>query len=820
MPITADAPSHPDCVGVGPKGYNSLRLSGRLQPERKEIAEDLVSRYLSGEISQLVARGVSCTQPLYEVAVQGLEIASQVRGDPTPLVTGVELRQISMVPLAGNQVSADLGVKVDLRNPLGERSSIEILRIGLDANLTYAGKLIGFVKSRPTEVPKPRIIRGRGSLDVKVSSVMTLANGGADMAAFAKDVFKRNSISLSIDGMASAEARSNAVGYNLDIGGLRLSLPVTLNGMGGMPDIEMLGYEVPGAAPIGTDGCRSRRQCGVAVKASARIENPSAIGLTVSDFEARIETEDGVPLGVVHANTLDLLPGKNVFSFSGRIFPSTPSFHAAFGKLVAGYLRGEEQQAIVVGTRVGGDSAPWMRGVAEGLRMKVPVQGVPDTFEPVQDVRVASMSASISPRGEPLVTGTVEMKVALPSEISMSMVNDVSIASTDLNVLDTATGGLVGAVDMKGRDVDVRFGGGRMSVSFRDVPVTVKNEETTATFIKDLLLASSRDVSIDGRVSAYVDTVLGKLRLDGFHVQVPSSVSGFNSFAGIGLRILDVNLVGGTDHALDLRVDFDVTNPNEMGLSVGPVTLDLWTSGQEQIKIGEVSVVNLEMKDGIGTVTSYRGVRAKFIIPRTPHEAWLTRVVLSNYIKGVDQQVEARGSSENSGSSFKLVRKALEAVHMPSVLPGNQGNMLIQALMRMPDSKTDDLVPTTVVAKNPFGSTFVITHAEFWIYPCMKYGPDHSCQQYNDERMAEYDHDMHVEVGPHEQVTMPWFTSKVLNLMDYAVILTFQKAMAGEALFRVTGSISFRAGNCPLTVDFAQANILACLDGGACQTAA
>merc|ERR1712190_148929 len=111
-----------------------------------------------------------------------------------------------------------------------------------------------------------------------------------------------------------------------------------------------------------------------------------------------------------------------------------------------------------------------------------------------------------------------------------------------------------------------------------------------------------------------------------------ATVSGFDSFRKSKVTVSRLDVVGGFNGGLDLSVDFSLLNPTNIGVSMGAVTMQLFTSG---VQIGEMSLLSLDLQAGASSV--FNRVPAKYVPPADPSQSAIAEHFLSNYVSGVLQ---------------------------------------------------------------------------------------------------------------------------------------------------------------------------------------
>lgn len=128
-----------------PRGNSTLHVKGELLPGNATDTDDLISRFLDGVSTLVVNQGVMCagSSPLFGPAASSLSLDILFPGNPVPLVDGLAVDGLSMLPKADGSVSMLLNATVTVNSPLGPKAPIVLEAFAMDAELLGAGLDVG-----------------------------------------------------------------------------------------------------------------------------------------------------------------------------------------------------------------------------------------------------------------------------------------------------------------------------------------------------------------------------------------------------------------------------------------------------------------------------------------------------------------------------------------------------------------------------------------------------------------------------------------------------------------------------------------------------
>jgi hypothetical protein len=827
--VTRDDPSDPDCLQFGAKGYNALTMSGRIVPSDHDLADEMMSRYLSGQASDVQARAKSPmadSLPLFNNGMQGLELATVLNGDETPLVVGLDFASATITPVDDDSLKMDMVAVVAMQNPLGESSPLNIMTVDMNVNMSYAGSLIGSAVTGLTSVPEPNEVKGNSDLTVPAKALMNVFDKGKALTAFAKDLIQLETLDVNLDGTTSTQAFCPALGYEMNVAGLPVVLPnpgtnpplppVTVQGMAGLKDVEIVSYKMPGNVPDNTDGCVS--ECGVQMELKARVNNPSPFGLVIGTLNAVVLDKNGVTLGDVTTADLTLGPGDNFVTMKGKLAPEGDEAIAAAADFMSTYMQNLPQLTSVLGVDAGDSPVSWLHDVVNGITMSTTFPGAGDDFEALTEIEIQYMEMELGEDGSASVACKVKAKLNVPEQVNPSIIMDVDFSGMEFDLVYPDTNSAVGHLVLDISEVPVVYEDGYITAKFDKKEMEVKDAEGMAALIKDLMLGPKEKVQMVGTAAPHIVTNMGKLQLSAVPFGGETTMYGFNNLldpqtGAPEMAITKIDIASGDEGVLYLTVDCEVTNPSNVMPEMGSVAMELWTDSGFYIGAVTVDDFTLEASEEMNAVTSFKGVPAKYVQPTESDAAIAAgRLFLSQFVSGVDQNAGLRGSLDGSGTNIDMLKPALSALSTTSVVPGLIGNIMVKSIMSIPSLLHPYDLPTILVVNNPFSTEMVVTSAHNEIFPCRTFTSDTECEKFYDDSAGYYTPDaLSVTVPAMSQVTIETHPVALYSLLTAEMIQTLFSSAGGGSLIRIAGTIDISIGGFKMQVDFSEKDVPICL---------
>lgn len=195
------------------------------------------------------------------------------------------------------------------------------------------------------------------------------------------------------------------------------------------------------------------------------------------------------------------------------------------------------------------------------------------------------------------------------------------------------------------------------------VQVRVTNPEAFGQFSK--IMMQSTTFSLTLIAPSLMITSLG---LPIHHVTLKKTITmkGLQSLPDI--KILTALTKGGTKDHILLSTTCEITNPSDMTLSMGDVSLSLLHDSQQ---VGTVFMNDMILKPGKNTMTA-----TAHYAPKTTAQTASGRTLLAQYVTGKPSTVTITGSPTSSPYVYLL--PALESLHSTTTLPGEPRKMIIR----------------------------------------------------------------------------------------------------------------------------------------------
>eukprot|EP00520_Triparma_pacifica_P017740 CAMPEP_0118657522 /NCGR_PEP_ID=MMETSP0785-20121206/14065_1 /TAXON_ID=91992 /ORGANISM="Bolidomonas pacifica, Strain CCMP 1866" /LENGTH=1204 /DNA_ID=CAMNT_0006550449 /DNA_START=43 /DNA_END=3654 /DNA_ORIENTATION=- len=856
MMITRDDASDPECTAIGPKAYNIINMNGKLSPADKNKADTLMSRYLAGldtAVSAVALSPIADSIPLFNKGMHGLELATTLNGDKTALVTGLDFEQATITPLDDNSMSMDMTALVAMTNPLGDNSPMNVTTVDMSVTMGYEGSTIGQVLTGPINVPVPNQINGESHLRVPATANMITTDQGEAMTAFAKDLINLDMLNVTLNGATDTTAYCVALGYDMHIKGVPVVLPnadikphplgpVTVNGMGGLKDIEILTYSIPGNVPNdgSEDGCVEN--CGIKLNIEARVNNPSPFGLVVGTLNNHIRDSTETILGEVTATGLTLKPGDNIIQMEGKMNPSGDDAMIAAANFMSIYMSNQAQETSVVGIDAGPSSISWLNDVVNGIEMVATFPGAGDDFLALTDIEIQLMDMELTEDGGVRAASKVKAVLNVPTPVSQDIILDVSYSGMEFELVDIENGeNHVGHIKLDVEKVPVVYNAteGTIVAKFDKVDMDVLDSDGLSFMIRDLMTNSSKNIRMVGTASPKVMTNMGELQLTGIPFTGETTMYGFNNLIDPAddvtplLQIDAIDVLSGTTDTLSMSVNCTIRNPSQVKTELGAMKMDLYTATDDTdpnspYRIGYVNIESfiMEANEERNALTSFYNVPAVYERPTSDdgkaEEAG--KNFLSAFVSGEDQKAVAKGPIDGSGTDLDLLKPAIRALSTSATVPGLPDLILTSSVMHNDYHVVTGKLKTTLYVTNAFSATMTVTGTACEIYPCKTlvdadkgFSGGMSCSEYYgaDRSAGLYTEDF----GDPETVVGK---SGLYQMRDRFVALHNMVTHAGELLETLTraghtgdfinlaGTLDVEIGDFIQQVNFRQENVPIC----------
>jgi len=808
-------PSDDVCVQFGNYGYNSILMSGRLLPSNRDLASEMMSRYLSNIDTNVTAISLNpaTTIELFNYAMEGLELNTVLNGDAIALITGLTFNDALITPITTLRLTMRMSVNVTMSNPLGPNSPLDINWINMTVQLRYKNSTIGTAVTGVTKIPKPNTVNGNSTITIDSFAGMNLWDQGVELATFAKDLIKVETIELDLQGFSATEAYSHALGWAVDVEAVSVDLSVSFPGMNGLKGVKILDYSLSGNIPNDTDGCKTL--CGIYMTLTAEVVNPSPFGLVIGEMNSEVRNIDGVVLGSVGTSKLTLHGNiVNVMAMSGKLAPRNLTAAANF---MSNYMSKKTQPTIMVGLNAGSSSVEWLQTIAKGLELEADFPGADDGFQALTNCTLSTLSMVISEDNKVVLTGTIMAKMNLPKQVNPAVILDVYSSTMEFWMVDIQSSIRIGKVTVNSAPVDYTRSTQMIKLTFAPTELVILNEGLFEELMADLLSLPSKTIKMTGFASPHVSTNMGVLQLKDIPFSEETVMYGFNAFidehTGKPLMLIEsIDISDGKVGVLDLLVNATITNPSNVAPTMGKVVLQLWTNSSYYL--GDVTVPNFKLNanEERNAVTRFENLAATFVTPSNNLKAEAAaRLFLSSYISGVDQIGVIRGTSESS--SIDILKHALANFTTSSYVPGSSAQLISEGIMTMPQLISPKSLPTVLKVYNPFASNLTITAAHNDLVPCHDFSTDgNTCKKYYTDSVGYYTPDQftaHIEAR--QSRTLVKQNVQLYSIFSNELIHALTGSATGGSFVNVHGTMNITVGEFGTQVDFKETNVRICL---------
>jgi len=680
---------------------------------------------------------------------------------------------------------------------------------------------------------------------------MVTIDKGKAMTSFAKDLIQLETLNVTLEGSTDTTAYCAALGYDMHITGIPVVLPdpdikprplgpVTVSGMGGLKDIEILSYSIPGNVPNdgSYDGCNEK--CGIVMNIEARVNNPSPFGLKIGTLNSYIQDSTKTTLGDVTATDLTLLPGDNVIAMAGRMHPADDAVDAA-AAFMSTYMQNNAQETSVLGKDAGPSTIPWLNDVVDGITMSATFPGAGDDFAALTKIVLNTMDMELTSDGGVRAAAKVTAKLNVPSEISQDIIEDVTFSGMEFELIDIDNNSThVGHIKVDVSAVPVVYNAdkGTIVAEFEKVDMDILNSDGLALMIKDLMTSVSKNVRMEGTAAPTVTTNMGVLQLTDIPFGGETIMYGFNNLMSDDdepqplLKIDSIDVMSGTTDTLTMSVNCSITNPSQVKTELGSMTMDLFTEtdpndSESPYKIGQVVIedFNMDANEERNAVTSFYNTKATYKLEKDTDAAKAaSKKFLSQFVSGHDQVAAARGPADGSGTDLDLLKPAILALSTSATVPGLPDLVLTQSTMynEILHVATGKL-RTTLYVTNPFSATMTVTGTSCEIYPCKtldnsgKPLSEMSCSEYYDSDHSaglytENFGDPVVVPGKSGLFTLPDKDVSLHKMIQDAGELITTLTRAGDTgdFINLSGTLDAVIGDFVQQIDFHQKDVPIC----------
>ncbi|KIJ67573.1 hypothetical protein HYDPIDRAFT_180379 [Hydnomerulius pinastri MD-312] len=478
--------------------------------------------------------------------------------------------------------------------------------------------------------------------------------------------------------------------------GISFNKMVTINGINNFAGQVLLqDLQLPSDNPAG----------GINFVAVTQLTNPSPFALDLGTVVFDLSYQ-GVYMGTGTGANTHLAPGNNSISLTGVLVrQTTPSSLAAVSQLFTNYINFESSPVIAAGKSTlqsDGTVISWLSQGLQSLQLDVPFKST-TPINPIRTIEIGTLALDFTPETAwtPRTdSNSVHASMELPFGFGVSISeiqNQFNIVKNGSNVAGLATplGASTSSISVLG-PTDTQ---GQIDITISDGTLNTTDEEhgSFSAFNAELTDSEITEFLMVGNSRAVANTSIGQITLDPIKVNVSTSLNGLRGLKGY-TTIGSVDVLGGTQQALNLGIDVSIFNPSSLQLATGDLTLQLQKGGAV---LGTALMPNLTLYTGNNSLSSTSDFQ--------PNNSPQGMETLNDFVGGTDVELAIVGYS--GSTQVPSLLQAFETLDITATLPGLKSSLLSSgALEILPTTfHENNISHVTVNLVNPFTASFDIT---------------------------------------------------------------------------------------------------------------
>ncbi|KIK99094.1 hypothetical protein PAXRUDRAFT_30734 [Paxillus rubicundulus Ve08.2h10] len=479
--------------------------------------------------------------------------------------------------------------------------------------------------------------------------------------------------------------------------GISFNKMLTINGTANFAgNVLLQDLQLPSDNPAG----------GINFVAVTQLTNPSPFALDLGTVVFDLSYQ-GVYLGSGTSTNTKLTPGNNSISLSGVLVPqSTPSDLAMVSQLFTSYINFESSPVIAAGKSTlqsDGTMISWLSEGLQNLKLTVPFQSM-TPINPIRAIDIGSLALTFTPETAWIPrtdSNSVQASMELPFGFGISISeiqNQFDIVKNGSNVagLSTPLGASTSSINILG-PADTQ---GQINIIISDGTLNSTDGEhkSFSAFNLELTDSKTTEFLMVGNSCAVANTSLGQIILDPIKVNVTTSLNGLQGLKGY-TTIDSVDVLGGTQQALNLGIDVTIFNPSNLELATGDLTLQLQRGGAI---LGTALMPNFTLYMGNNSLKSTSDFEARSSSPQGMQ-------TLDDFVGGTDVELAIAGFS--GSTQVESLLPAFESVNITTTLPGLKSSLLSSGSLEILSTTfhENNISQVTVNLVNPFTASFDIT---------------------------------------------------------------------------------------------------------------
>ncbi|KAF9930757.1 hypothetical protein FBU30_011293 [Linnemannia zychae] len=480
-----------------------------------------------------------------------------------------------------------------------------------------------------------------------------------------------------------------ALGRTVD--NLKLDKALTLNGMGGFPQVQILRFDLPSDAPNGA---------GINLIIDTAMNNPSPIGITLGTIVLDIGF-NGTALGQVRATGASLMGrSDSILNLTGIMTPqTTPEGLAMVSSLFSSYIAGQTSVTSAKGVSVlpdGVNEVGWLSKGLKSMSLNVPLTAPPG-LNIIQSITLGAMGMnwtntdSYAPlANSPGVVAGFKMPFGFSLNVTQVQ-NSMTVIYNNKNMATLNAAEWGPAVTIKDAN------GTAINFALPPTPFTIAPDAHVDfdDFVNKLTVGASQPFSVQGLAGTVAMTPIGEVRITGIPFKSDVALAGLQGLKTEPTVINKLTVIGGLPTGLQIALDLSMTNPSQLSINTG---------------VGDSAVVTFAMQyagDNVGTVIfpslnlvpGVNNVQAGALF--TPTGTAGGQELLQKYMSNQAAVVDIFGSS--SSSAIAPLAAGLASVQLQSNMPGNPAQLLLGTALTILDNTGETgIAMATVTVNNPF----------------------------------------------------------------------------------------------------------------------
>ncbi|KAG0305312.1 hypothetical protein BGZ97_001149 [Linnemannia gamsii] len=472
---------------------------------------------------------------------------------------------------------------------------------------------------------------------------------------------------------------------------LELDKALTLDGMGGFPDVKILKFDLPSDAAGGQ---------GINLVIDTAMNNPSPIGITLGTIVLDIGF-NGTALGQVRATGASLMgKSESVLNLTGIMTPqTTPEGLATVSSLFSAYIAGGTSVTSAKGVSVlpdGVNEVGWLSTGLKSMALNVPLIAPPG-LNIIQSITLGPMGMNWTNADAyaPLANSPgVVAGFKMPFGFSLNVTQVQNSMTVIYNNKDMAT---LNALEWGAAVTTKDANGTAINFALPPTPFAIAADAHADfdDFVTKLTVGASQPFTVRGTAGTVAITPIGEVRITGIPFKSDVALSGLQGLKTDPTVINSLTVIGGTTAGLQIALNLTMVNPSQLSIDTGvgenaPVTFAMQYEGDN---VGTVIFPSLNLVPGV----NQRTAGALF----TPTGTAGGQALLQKYMSNQEATVSIFGSS--SSSAIAPLAAGLASVQLQSNMPGNPAQLLLGTALTILDNTGETGVAmATVTVNNPF----------------------------------------------------------------------------------------------------------------------